>query len=87
MKGFKVLVTSEVYVSIDETKWSDENLKSWAEVFYPFEDLSEHAKHIAQLAVRGLASDDQFVEGYGELKDSGISVQIDDSYQEIEHEK
>ena len=87
MKDFKVIVTSEVYVSIDETKWSDENLKSWAEVFYPFLDLKDHAKHIAQLAARGLASDDQFVEGYGVIKEAGITVQIDDQYEEIEHEK
>lgn len=64
MKKFKVTVTreDEYEIEFDEEVYNDEFIKDFKEVFYNFDSLKEHAKHIAQHMAR---FQQRFIEGYG----------------------
>ena len=70
-KTVEILV--EVKVSFDESKFTEEFMQEFSDVFYDFRSIEDHIKHIAQLEARGLLKE-PFTEGYGNLKDMGISV-------------
>lgn len=46
--------------------------------------MEEHAKHLAQLKARDMIDYDGFVEGYGDIKDMRISLEITDQFEYIE---
>jgi hypothetical protein len=77
-----VTVTFDVSVEVDESKFTDEYMKIFREVFYDFETIEDHMCHLAQLEVRGLLDDQP--EGYGELSLMGIKVKVMNREQEIE---
>lgn len=100
-KRFKVKTTMEYehIIEIDDEIWDEEELKDWATVFYNFEDLESHAKHLAKCNILG----DSFIEGYGDVLREGkpslmarlkgiesnesiniITIEDDDVYQEVE---
>lgn len=71
MKKFKVKVirTDEYDITIDPNIWSEKELKNWSSVFYPTEDLSELAKHLAcAMMIEGSG---EFLEGFGHIKRVG----------------
>lgn len=75
MKTFTVEVAQVVTVELDETKFDEAFLAEFRKHFYRFDDIDEHAKHIAQLEARGLISDwKPFIEGYGPAEDMGIKT-------------
>lgn len=76
-----VKCTFWVDVTVDETKFSPEWMKDFESYMFPA-DLDDHFEHLAQLKVREMLDID-FVEGYGDLKDMGISASVIDSEQEI----
>jgi hypothetical protein len=73
-----VLVTQFVDVTIDETKFTDDFIKEFKEVFYDFEDIDEHIKNLAQLYARGVYDNGDFIEGYGDAKNMGIKFEDND---------
>jgi len=77
-----VEVNFGVRVLIDETKFTSEFMQEFREYFYDFKTIDDHVKHLAQLEVRGLL-DDEFTEGYGNLSNMGIKVQVIDTTMEI----
>jgi hypothetical protein len=85
MKTKKIVtVTFEVEVEIDgsnEAIFTEEWMAGFREVFYPFFEIDDHIKHLAQLHAREMS--DGFVEGYGPLKDCGIKMRTLDTYEEI----
>lgn len=67
--------TKEVQVTIDETKFDAEFFRQFDEsMFYVGEDLDEHMQNLAEKYVNGDAQgwEDDFLEGYGPLKDMGV---------------
>jgi len=76
MPTFRVEVTQEVKVKIDEDEYTEEDLEAFREDFYNFIDYEDHAQHLAQLKARGLIGNRRgdFVEGYGPLDEAGIQV-------------
>lgn len=82
MKTFKVLVTSEVEVTLDETKFTDEFMKEYQENFSNIQSLEAHAVNLAWLHATGRIDLDYspksvyspFVEGYGPAADMGITA-------------
>lgn len=80
---FTVAVTQSVVVELDEAKFDDAFMAEFRESFFPFSDIEDHAKHIAQLEARGLLDPD-FTEGYGPLSDMGITAEVVDAYEELE---
>jgi hypothetical protein len=72
-----VLVTSEVDVTVDETKFTEEWMAEFRKSFYPFFTVQDHIEHLAQLYARGVIDgfDKEFVEGYGPLKEMGITFE------------
>jgi len=78
-----VLVTQEVEVEIDESKFSPEFMKEFRESFYPFQTMDQHIEHLAQMEARGVIHNDNFIEGYGKPSDMGISIHIDSCETEI----
>jgi len=80
----KVLVTQEIEVTVDETKFSEKFMQEFRDSFYQFDDLDAHIKHLAQLEARGFVPfDNSFIEGYGWSKDMGISFKNEGIEEEI----
>lgn len=82
MKKFEVEVSriDEYIIEIDETIWTEERLKVFAEVFYSFDDLEELAKHISFSLMR--FGTESFHEGFGffETYREGRNVPIKQFY-------
>ena len=77
IKKFKVAVTTMVDVEINDEKVTEKFMSEFRRYFFPLDDLSEHAEHLAQLQARELIAFDKFVEGYGNLDELGIKVSTD----------
>lgn len=75
---FVVEVTSEVQVTLDESRFDAEFMKGFREAFYQFNSIEQHARHLAQMQARGLLDEPQltnkFIEGYGPANDMGIEI-------------
>lgn len=78
----KVIVTSEVEVTVDETKFTPEWMAEWRGSFYHFHTVEDHIQHIGQLAAREMLNP-SFTEGYGPLSDMGIEARVVGSDTEI----
>jgi len=63
-------VVFTVQVEVDESKFDEAFLAEFRESFFPFFDVEDHVKHLAQLQAREMLDD--FTEGYGPIKDMGI---------------
>ena len=61
-------------------------MKNYQRYFYDFDTVEEHVENLAQLEARGLIGWDNFVEGYGNIKDMGIDIKIVDGTKEIVEE-
>lgn len=68
-----VRVVAEVSVTIDEDKFDDNFLEEFSSNFYDFSSVEEHVEHLAQLHARGLCDNHDFIEGYGNADEMGIS--------------
>ena len=79
----QVDVTITVEVTVDESKFDEDFLKSFREFFYDFYDIDDHIKHLAQITARGLIGEDNFIVGYGNITEMGIDVDIIDQDEEI----
>lgn len=78
MKKYTVAVTQYVEVEIDETKFDETFMEEFRDYMYQFDTIEEHVEHLAQLEARGLIDFDNFVEGYGDIKDMNITIQVND---------
>lgn len=58
--------TTEFRIEIDETVWTEQRLKEWAEVFYKVHDLDNFAEIIAESVI--LSGIGRFAEGFGKIK-------------------
>lgn len=70
-----ILVTMEIEVTINKSKFTPEFMSEFRESFYPFETIDEHIEHLAQMHARGIYDDHSFIEGYGYAKDMGIKFE------------
>lgn len=64
-----------VEVEVDETKFTPEFMEAFSRYFCEFDTIDEHIEHIAQLAARDMLNK-SFTEGYGPLRDMGISAEV-----------
>lgn len=76
MKRYKCVVTrrEEYIIELDDSKLNQEWMQEFKEVFYDFDDLEEHAEHIAKERAR---FGDSFLEGYGIPMVNGKSTCFD----------
>lgn len=75
MKQYSVEITTQVEVRIDESLWPEQRMEEFRKDFYPFRSLRQHADHVASAYARGIVdSDDSFMEGYGILREAGITI-------------
>lgn len=83
MKTYAVEVTSIVEVTLDETKFTPEFFAEFNSTISDWDyDLEEHAKHLAWVHATGVEALDgygAFVEGYGPVKDMGITARLIDT--------
>lgn len=85
MKKYIVAVTKLMEVEFDETKFTKEFIEEFKGFMYPFNDVDDHIKFLAELEASGRIGYDKFVEGYGNIKtgfgitftDGGVNVDID----------
>lgn len=85
---FDVEITQFVRVTLDPAKFTPEFMAEFRQSFYQFNDIEQHAVHLAQLAARGVAElspylPDEFVEGYGPIGEMGISAEITGIREEV----
>ena len=79
MKKFEVQVTQIIEVKVDEAKFTDEFMGEFASTITPFATVEEHAEHLGWLHATGrydLEVGNDFIEGYGPRKDTGISASV-----------
>ncbi|MBK5958063.1 hypothetical protein CCR97_08010 [Rhodoplanes elegans] len=75
MRTTTVSVTQEVSITIDRKKFTPDFMAEYRASFYPFDTIERHIEHIAQLYARGLVDKyTTFIEGYGDLREMGISL-------------
>lgn len=84
VKVFEINVTQTVKVTLDESKFSKEFLEKFKDFFHDFDDIEEHAKHLAYHEARNMIGYDGFVEGYGNIQNMGISLEITEQSEYIE---
>lgn len=84
-KKFDIEVSQTVCVVLQEAAFSEAFMAEFRKSFYPFFELSDHAKHIAQLVGRGIVDEitahfgrDQFVEGYGPIGEFVAAAEVMD---------
>lgn len=82
MKTMSYYVTQRIVVSIDESKFTPELMADFNKIISDFGTdeyaIEQHGEHIAMLAANGTCdfSPGDFVEGYGIVRDAGISVTV-----------
>ncbi|EHH67586.1 hypothetical protein [Gluconobacter morbifer] len=86
-KKFDIEASQTVCVILLKTAFSEAFMAEFREGFYPFFELSDHAKHIAQLVARGVVDEitahsgrDQFVEGYGPIGEFVAVAKVTDFF-------
>lgn len=84
LKKFKVTVTQEVEVELDESHFTDEFNEVFSEVIFDVDCLEDHAEHLAKMEARGLIGFDGFVEGYGDIRKMGANLKIIQQDAEVE---
>lgn len=84
----QVEVTQLVEVTVDESRFTDEWMESFRKMFYTYNSVDEHLQHLAQLEARGITYQphvsNEFIEGYGNASDMGISIRVLDVEMEIQ---
>lgn len=83
MKKKLVEVTYLVEVEYDETKFTNEWMKEFKDYMYPFNTIDDHIKHLASKHSITECYPDAFIEGYGFLKEFGVSLKVQDVETEI----
>ena len=78
MSEYTVNVTQKVKVTLDETKFTDEFMQEFRESFYSLNTIEDHASNLAYLYATDQILNyltEPFAEGYGELKDFGVTFE------------
>jgi hypothetical protein len=87
---YDVTFTISVELEIDKSKFDEAFMKEFREGFYDFDTLDEHVAHLAQLYLRGINDDRDFIEGYGEAEEMGIKFLdytfVDEDVEEVEND-
>jgi hypothetical protein len=79
IRKFTVIVTQELEVELDASKFDDDFMAEFRGSFFQLHGLIEHAEHIGQMYARGiidLSDRREFVEGYGPADEMGITAQL-----------
>lgn len=79
-----VRVTQTIRVTVDEAKFTPEFMAEFRDSMYHFTTLDDHLEHLGQLHARNIADNHDFIEGYGQADDMGISFQHVGGDQEID---
>ncbi len=90
MRNFRIEVVTEVEVILDDTKFDQPFFEQFNQIISDLGDnddrndaLCEHAKFLAYQHVQNGYDGNDFVEGYGPLKDMGISLSTIATLEEI----
>jgi hypothetical protein len=69
MKKYEIEATrvDEYRIEVDETIWTEEEIKKWASCFWSAETPEDIARHLAS-SIMHLGSDHGFYEGFGYVK-------------------
>lgn len=78
IKKYSVTVSTTVEVEIDDAKLTEEFQEQFNKNLFPLDGLDGHAKHLAVLHAREAIGWGGVVEGYGTLKDRGVSLTTSD---------
>lgn len=74
IRKFRVECQFEVEIELDASKFDEAFMEEFRASFYPYFDVEDHAKHLAQLEARDML--DGFVEGYGPIDAMGIKGRV-----------
>lgn len=70
-----IIVSQEIEVTIDETKFTPEFMQEFRDHMYDFHDIADHMEHLAILYATGVVDEvPSFVEGYGDIDEMGIEM-------------
>ena len=67
------VVEQQITISVDESKFTPEFMKSFSEHIQELDSIKEHLEYLVEMYARGIVSSPgDFLEGYGELRDFGV---------------
>ena len=70
-----ITVTQTISVTVDESKFTPEFMANFSHYMFDCKTIDDHIAYIAKsFATRVVICDEDFLEGYGVLRDLGISV-------------
>ncbi|MGG9999726.1 hypothetical protein ACQU0X_06570 [Pseudovibrio ascidiaceicola] len=73
MARYRVELKSTVLIDIDESKFTEAFMAEYRKYFdSSFYEISQFAEHLADLNLREVAENGDFVEGYGNIEERGI---------------
>jgi len=73
-KTVEVVITKEIEVEIDETKFDDKFMKEFNKHFYKMPTIEDHIKNLAEMKAREIYSGYNYFEGYGNLTHMNIKL-------------
>ncbi len=77
MTSKTVIVETEVEITYDESKFTESFMEQFNEHFHQKDTVSEHVEYIAKCYANGSIDDYKpFLEGYGDLEDFGVKLEI-----------
>ncbi len=82
-KTFTVEVIREIEVELDDDIFTDQFMEAFRASFYAFDSVDEHVEHLAQMEARELIGFDNFVEGYGDIKEMGITMKVTNQTEDV----
>lgn len=72
-KWKKVIVTQQVKIKVDKSKFTDEFMEEFSRYFYDFQTIDDHIKNLARVYLQN-GELPAFIEGYGDPNEYGIEV-------------
>jgi len=87
IKKYVVSFNVDVELEIDESKFDNDFMEEFKQGFHEFNTIEEHITYLAELNLRGICDNRDFIEGYGETEEMGINFKridfIDEEIEEI----
>ncbi|UTU08054.1 hypothetical protein CcrC1_gp368 [Caulobacter phage C1] len=85
----QIEVKTIVRVEVDETKFTPEFMEEYSKYFNFRDTVEEHQEYLGRIFAAGIIDgfQEEFVEGYGKLKDMGIRLSLLQETAEVLHEQ
>jgi hypothetical protein len=71
-----VFIKFRVYVTVDESKFTEDSMEEFRKHFFPFYTIDDHIEHLGYNHIANHVDENSFIEGYGPAEDFGIKFSL-----------